>query len=154
MNELNLRQIPIDLFSFKEEANLIKEIDNSIKIVMVGLNDNQLKMIPSNILGIQRTENAIQLAEIYTAADVYFNPTYADNYPTTNIEALACGTPVITYNTGGSTECITDSRFILEKGNYIQVLELLKNIDSNLSVDKKEKKKKMIEKYIDLYKKI
>lgn len=139
---------------FDDFIKLSNEIDDSIKIVMVGLNNSQLKMIPSNILGIQRTENAIQLAEIYTAADVYFNPTYADNYPTTNIEALACGTQVITYNTGGSTECITDSKFILEKGNYMQVLDILKNMDSNKKVSKYKKDKTMIEEYMDLYKEI
>ena len=94
---------------FYDFIELSRVIDEDYRIFMVGLNDKQLKEISSNILGIKRTENAIQLAEIYSAADVYFNPTYADNYPTTNLEALACGTPVITYNTGGSPESVKEN---------------------------------------------
>lgn len=98
---------------FYDFINLASIINETIKIVLVGLNNKQLKQIPNNIIGIQRTENAKKLAEIYSAADVYFNPTYADNYPTTNLEALACGTPVITYNTGGSSECINGKNGIV-----------------------------------------
>ena len=49
---------------------------------------------------------AKELAEIYTSADVFVNPTYEDNYPTVNLEARACGTKVITYNTGGCSETL------------------------------------------------
>ena len=55
---------------------------------------------------ISRTNSAVELAEIYTAADVFLNLTYEDNYPTVNLEAQACGTPVITYDTGGSVESV------------------------------------------------
>lgn len=61
---------------------------------------------PLNIICIPRTNNAKELAEIYTAADVFVNPTYEDNYPTVNLEAQACGTKVITYHTGGSAETL------------------------------------------------
>ena len=57
-------------------------------------------------MGVERTESIAELANYYGMADVYVNPTHKDNFPTTNIEALACGTPVITYNTGGSPEAI------------------------------------------------
>lgn len=60
----------------------------------------------AKLIGIQRTNNAKQLAEIYTAADYFVNPTYEDNYPTVNLEAKACGTYVITYDTGGCRETI------------------------------------------------
>lgn len=93
--------------------NLSKIVDETVQIVLVGLNKKQIKQIPNNIIGIERTENAEQLAEIYSVADIYFNPTYADNYPTTNLEALVCGTPVITYNTGGSPECINETNGIV-----------------------------------------
>lgn len=53
-----------------------------------------------------RTDSAVQLAGIYSAADVFFNPTKEDNYPTVNLEAEACGTPVVTYDTGGCRETI------------------------------------------------
>ena len=61
------------------------------------------------MIGICRTSNVNELVELYSVADVFFNPTYEDNYPTTNLEALACGTPVITYDTGGSPEVIEDA---------------------------------------------
>ena len=60
----------------------------------------------ASIICIPRTNNIIELAEIYTAADVFANPTYEDNYPTVNLEAKACGTKVITYDTGGCIETI------------------------------------------------
>lgn len=80
-------------------------------IVLVGLKHDTL---PANIIHIDRTNNQQELAEIYKASDVLFNPTYEDNYPTVNLEAEACGTPVVTYDSGGSPETIhrEDSRVI------------------------------------------
>lgn len=93
-------------------------LDQQYKIILVGLKKEQLKDLPLNIIGIERTENTEELAEFYSAADVYINPTYSDNFPTTNIEALACGTPIITYNTGGSPEAIDiDTGIVVDKGN-------------------------------------
>ena len=86
------------------------------KIVLVGLSEKQLSTLPQNIIGITRTDNVKQLAEIYTAAEVYVNPTYEDNYPTTNLEAIACGTPVITYQTGGSPESAKVGK-VVEQGD-------------------------------------
>lgn len=83
---------------------LSKVLDNDFVIVLVGLNKKQMITLPKNIIGIQRTNNQIELAEIYSASDIFFNPTYEDNYPTVNLEAIACGTPVLTYNTGGCAE--------------------------------------------------
>ena len=110
---------------FLKLANCIEE--NTI-IVMVGLNDAQLKELPKNIVGIKRTNSIKELCEIYSTADYFLNLTYEDNFPTTNIEALACGTPVITYDTGGSVECITEKcGVIIEKGDYLKVLEIIEN---------------------------
>lgn len=61
---------------------------------------------PASTICISRTNNIIELAEIYTTADVFVNPTYEDNYPTVNLEAKACGTKVITYDTGGCIETL------------------------------------------------
>ena len=91
---------------------------NEIKIVLVGLSKMQIKNLPANIIGIERTESISELAALYSLADVFVNPTYIDNFPTTNIESLACGTPVITYKTGGSPEAIDElTGVIVEKGN-------------------------------------
>lgn len=106
---------------------LSKRLSEDEIIVMVGLNKKQIKNLPPNIIGITRTENIHTLAEIYSTADVFINPTLEDNFPTTNLEALACGTPVITFNTGGSIESIEkDCGYIVEKGNLEQLVDKIK----------------------------
>lgn len=92
---------------------LSKELSADYKVVVVGVTEKQKKELPNNILAITRTNNVKELAEIYTAVDVFVNPTLEDNFPTTNLEALACGTPVITFNTGGSVESIDNKNGIV-----------------------------------------
>lgn len=92
-------------------------------VVLVGLNEKQIASLPHNIKGIKRTENVSQLSSAYSAASAFLNPTYVDNFPTTNIEALACGTPVITYDTGGSPEAVDEiTGVIVEKEEYRKML--------------------------------
>ena len=79
------------------------------KIVLVGTDDNVDKLLPDNIISIHRTQSQTELAEIYAAADVFANPTREENYPTVNMEAIACGTPVVTFNTGGSPEMLDET---------------------------------------------
>ncbi|MGN8767042.1 glycosyltransferase [Blautia massiliensis (ex Liu et al. 2021)] len=83
--------------------------NQDIRFIVVGVKPEQKKKLPAELIGICRTSNVNELVELYSVADVFFNPTYEDNYPTTNLEALACGTPVITYDTGGSPEVIEDA---------------------------------------------
>lgn len=93
-------------------------------IVLVGLTKEQLVEMPKSIVGIQRTENVSQLADLYSAADVFVNPTFEDTFPTTNLEALACGTPIITYKTGGSVESVMESTgIVVEKGDVGGILK-------------------------------
>lgn len=101
-----------------------KMLPDDYIIILVGLNKDQKESLPRTMIGIERTDSVQKLAEIYTAADVFVNPTYEDNYPTTNLEALACGTPVITYRTGGSIEAVQYSGhgFIVEKGNVAMLV--------------------------------
>lgn len=99
-------------------------LDNSYAIVLVGLNKKQIRQLPANVLGIERTANAKELAGIYTAADIFLNLTYEDNYPTVNLESQACGTPCITYRTGGSVESVPKEN-VVEQGNIEQVLETI-----------------------------
>ena len=77
-------------------------------ITVVGLSEKQVNSLPSGIKGITRTMNQQELVKLYSKANVLINPTYADTFPTINLEAMACGTPVITYKTGGSPESITN----------------------------------------------
>jgi len=53
------------------------------------------------------------LAELYATSDVFFNPTREDTYPTVNMEALACGTPVVTFDVGGSPEIVSPKTGII-----------------------------------------
>lgn len=85
---------------------LSEKLSSEYKIVIVGVNDKQKKELSKDIIAITKTNNIKELSKIYTAADVFVNPTLEDNFPTTNLEALACGTPIITFDTGGSGECI------------------------------------------------
>ena len=95
----------IDVF-----IELSNTLDSNIyQIVLVGTNDEVDKLLPKNIISIHRTQNQIELSEIYTEADLFVIPTREDNFPTVNIESLACGTPVLTFNTGGSPEIIDET---------------------------------------------
>jgi len=108
---------------------LSEKLGKQYQIVLVGLNKKQLKQIPSNIIGISRTENIEQLAEIYTTSDIFFNPTYEENFPTTNLESIACGTPIITYKTGGSVESVEKEwGYIVEQGDIESVVKILKKL--------------------------
>ena len=87
---------------------LSKIISSDFVIVLVGVSQSQINSLPNNIIGIQRTTSQKELAEIYTAADVFVNPTRQEVLGLVNIESLACGTPVITFDSGGSPETITE----------------------------------------------
>lgn len=88
-------------------VRLAKELDSEkYAIVLVGLSEKQVKEMPAVIVGLARTDSREELAGIYSAADVFFNPTVEDNYPTVNLEAEACGTPVVTYDAGGCAETV------------------------------------------------
>ena len=84
--------------------DLSKRLDNRFQIVLVGTNDEIDKQLPANIISVHKTNNQKELAEIYSAADLFVNPTREENYPTVYMESIACGTPVLTFNTGGSPE--------------------------------------------------
>ncbi len=108
-------------------VELSKRLDpQKYQIVLVGTNKKTDKQLPSNIISIHRTQNQRQLAKIYTAADVFINPTREENFPTVNIEALACGTPVLTFKTGGSPEIVNDTCGSVVEVNDID--EMIKEI--------------------------
>lgn len=104
---------------FQDFIKLASEIDERYAIVLVGVTSKQKELLPHNVIGIKHTSNVSELVEIYSAADVLFNPTYEDNYPTVNLEAEACGTRVITYNTGGAPETLRRSdSVVIPVGQY------------------------------------
>lgn len=135
---------------FNDFIKLADKLDDSYRIVIVGVNKKQTKLLPKNIVAIQRTNNAQELAEIYTSADVFFNPTYEDNYPTVNLEAQACGTPVVTYDTGGSVESVPKEN-IIEVGDYEIFLSIIKNRLHELKLSSPIDIKNMISNYLAIY---
>ena len=133
------------------------------QILLVGLTKAQIAELPQGIIGIERTSSALDLAEIYSASDVFVNTTYYDNYPTTNLEAMACGTPVITYKTGGSPEAVDDKTgIVVEQGDVDALADAIRLIkESPLSSEACRKraeehfeKDKCFEEYIELYNQI
>ena len=109
---------------------LAEMLNEDERIVLVGIDAKTQKRLPANIIGIRRTENIHQLAELYAAADVFVNFTWQDNYPTVNLEAIACGTPVVTYRTGGSIEAITEhTGLIVDQGDVKGALEAVRKIE-------------------------
>ena len=101
------------------------------QIVLVGVDKKQARIIPNNVVCIEHTDNINELAGLYSTASVLFNPTYEDNYPTVNLESIACGTPVVTYATGGSPEIINQCGFglVIEKRDFNKLLSFIDDFD-------------------------
>lgn len=104
-------------------VKLSERLPENYKIVLVGTDGNIDKQLPDNIISIHRTNNQIELAAIYTIADVFVNPTREEVLGLTNIEANACGTPVITFKSGGSPECIDETCGSVVECDDIDILE-------------------------------
>lgn len=143
---------------------LSKNPDNVV--VLVGMSEAQVKEYSSstykdcNLIPIQRTHNQYELAMLYSLADVYVNPTYADMFPTVNLEALACGTPIITYRTGGSPEAVDEKTgIVVEQGDIEALADAIRSMKehplSSAACRKRAEehfnKDKCFEKYIELY---
>jgi len=146
----------------RDFIELSKILDSNFQIVLVGLTKKQIEKLPKNILGIGFTNSVEELVEIYSVSNVFINPTYEDNFPTTNLESLACGTPVITYNVGGSPEAVDEmTGIVLEKGNINQLVKAImqikqkgKNFYSEACVKRAQrlyKKEDRFKEYIELY---
>lgn len=145
-------------------VELAKRLDDSYQVVLVGTDTYVRDLIrDTNIIAIDRTQNQKELAEIYSASDVFVNPTREENFPTVNIEALACGLPIVTFNTGGSPEIIDEKCGIVVDRDDIENMCLqIKNVSENSVLKRKDcinrakqyDKKNMYDKYLKLYKKL
>lgn len=127
-------------------VEMAEKLGERYQIVLVGTDDEIDKNLPQSIISIHRTQNQKELAEIYSAADAFAMPTREENYPTVNMEAIACGTPVVTFDTGGSPEMLDDKTGIVVEANDIEATKkAIKDIC--------EKKRCNDEKYIAAYSK-
>lgn len=118
---------------FEKLAHLL---DDNYIIQLVGLNKKQVKYFrakyPAKVIPLQRTECIEDLISLYQNAHVFVNPTLEDTFPTTNLEALACGTPVITFKTGGSPESITEKcGIVVEQGDISGLLQAILSIENH-----------------------
>ncbi|RGD78465.1 glycosyltransferase [Thomasclavelia ramosa] len=148
----------IDVF-----ISLSKYLSKKYKIVLVGTNHKVEKKLPANIDCIKHTHNQEELAHLYSSADVFVNPTRDEVFGMVNIESLACGTPVVTFDTGGSPECIDENTGIVVKKNDIDDLidSIVRVCESNdFSAEKCIERAYhfdeniLYDEYIDLYKKL
>ncbi len=119
-----------DMIALSREEDLL--------VVLVGLRPEQRKDLLTekyqdcHLVPIGRTQNQLELAEIYSLADVFVNPTYADMFPTVNLEALACGTPVITYRTGGSPEAVDErTGMVVETGDVKGLVQAIRQLQKH-----------------------
>lgn len=100
-------------------------LDADERLVVVGKRPSGHRF-PRNVVCLERTADAAALAALYTEAVALVNPTWQDNYPTVNMEAIACGTPVVSYRTGGSPESITpQTGRVVEQGDVEGLAEAL-----------------------------
>lgn len=115
-----------EMKGYSDFLRLSECLGDEYQIVMVGLTDSQLKSLPPKIVGIKRTASIKELAQIYSAADLFLNLTYCDNYPTVHLEALCCGTPVIAYATGGCEESMLGCGDTVPQGDIKALIEKIK----------------------------
>lgn len=117
------------LEDFKKLRTLLPD---EYEISLVGLSESQINSLPDGIKGIKRTQNVDEMVRLYSSSNVFVNPTYSDNFPTVNVEALACGTPVITYRTGGSPEAIDAfTGAVVERGNVEDLARCIMSLRQN-----------------------
>lgn len=145
----------------EEFIKLRSILPEEYEITLVGLSKKQIEQLPDGIGGITRTDSIEALVDLYSSADVFVNPTLEDNFPTTNLESLACGTPVITYDTGGSPEAVDSSCGIVVPYQDVQGLASAivrvcgnKAFTSEACRKRAEEyfdKNKSFQKYLDLY---
>lgn len=141
---------------------LAKLLPDYYVIVLVGVTKAEKHFLPPRIIGIEQTNNLSELVELYSCADIFLNPTLEDNFPTTNIEALSCGTPVITFDTGGSSEAIDyQTGMVVPKGDLKELVNSILQMNVSFKIahgaDCRERaitmfdKKCAIESYVHLY---
>lgn len=136
---------------------LAGRLGSDYQVVLIGLIEKQLPDIPSEVLGLLRTANQTELAQWYTAADVFVNPTYEDTFPSVDLEAQACGTPVVVYETDGCPETVAPGNGRLIPQGDMQALEnAVRDVaDSNWRADPKKMvrfdKDTVYQDYVELY---
>ena len=147
-----------EMKGYSDYLKLADMLGEGYQVVLVGLTREQIGKLPKNVIGIERTNSVKELAQLYSAADIFLNLSYCENYPTVNLEAISCGTSVLAYDVGGMRETVNrNGKCVSPKGNLKEVeriltnTEISKNIlseDATLEIDKRH----LTLKYLFLYK--
>ncbi len=133
-------------------------LPSNYQVVMIGLTSEQSKTMPRSVLALERTNNIDELVCWYSAANIFVNTTYQDTFPTVNLEAQACSTPVITYNTGGSSESVP-SENVVSQGDINALVSKIKelcespNSEAKIFSTENYDRKILYREYIKLYSK-
>lgn len=134
---------------FNDFIKLASMIDDDYRIVLVGLSQKQINILPSNMIGITRTQNTKELAEIYTAADVFLNLSVEETFGLTTVEALACGTPAIVYDATALSEIVEKNKVTIR--DWKNLIKMVKKPYTERKLETKYDKKQMIDRYYAIY---
>lgn len=108
---------------------LSKKISDDIVIVLVGLSKKQISKLPTKIIGIERTESKEELAQLYSLADLFINPSVEETFGLTTVEAMSCGTPVVVYDSTASPELVTiETGFVVEPHDIVGIKQCINTI--------------------------
>lgn len=162
---LGVASIWNDRKGLEDFIKLRKLLSHDYTIIMIGLTQKQIDKLPIGIVGIKRTNNVSELAQYYSAADVYINLSVEETFGMTTCESLACGTPVIVYNSTACPEIVSnDVGYVVEPGDLQSVISCINKIKEKGKNTYKNKcreniikyynKERKFEEYIQLYKDI
>lgn len=117
------------LKDFLELADILPE---EYQIILVGVSARQIRSLPHNMIGIQRTENVRELVMFYSAASIFINPSLEESFSLVTVEAIACGTPVVVLDTSAVKELVCEQNgIVLSRHNAEDYLQAIKAIEMN-----------------------
>lgn len=130
---------------------LAKIISDDYRIVLVGLNDKQLKRLPKNVIGVKRTNSVAELAGLYSTADVYITTSVEETFGMTVVESLACETPAIVYNKSALSELVNCGAILCYNSAVNELANMI--VNENYFIKNKNIKTKidMVDNYMDIY---
>lgn len=141
-----------DRKGLKQFVDLSQKLTDSDVIVLVGLNDGQIEALPPNIIGIRRTENQAELAQLYSRADVFVNPSKEETFGLVTAEAIACGTPAVVYRSTACAEVLMEQNGIaLETGDTDLLSAVRKVKKEGFQGELLSSEMQMVQNYISLY---
>lgn len=120
---------------YSDYLKLANMLGEGYQVVLVGITEEQKKALPANVMGITRTNSVKELAMIYSAADLYINLSYCESFSMTNIEAQLCGTPIITYDSGGCVESAGNAGIVVKRGDIYGIADAVRNGNRALRKD-------------------